>query len=140
VLANALHEGGPRNGVLTAIEDFIASHASPIALYKLPFFNGLGIMIPEERSTPELKALVEGFFTADALLQACMDIERDSMHVRAMLQQSEARLVLRTEALQRARTALAAQTAELEILRAERVSLQESAAAHRATRLHAVRE
>jgi predicted O-methyltransferase YrrM len=44
-LWNALHEGGPRNGVLTAVEDFVAAH--PAAGWKLrlvPSFNGLGVL------------------------------------------------------------------------------------------------
>ena len=110
VLANATHEGGPRNGVLTAIEDFIASiGAEHFTFRTLPFFNGLGLLIPNERMTPAIAAKLESFFTADTLLAACELIETDASHLRAMLQQSEARLARRTEALQRARTIIEAQ-------------------------------
>lgn len=60
--ANALHEGGPQNGVLTAIEDFISSISTGVKFYTLPFFNGLGILVPEQRMTPDLQALIDGFF------------------------------------------------------------------------------
>jgi hypothetical protein len=117
VLANALHEGGPRNGVLTAIEDYIASAGTEFHFRKLPFFNGLGILVPAARMTPELQRLIDGFFTAESLLDACMAIESDSMHVRAVLAQTETCLTRRTEALARARgviDALSRRIAELE--------------------------
>lgn len=118
VLANATHEGGPRNGVLTGIEDFIASSPHPIHDFILPFFNGLGIFVPESRMTPQLRALIDSFFTAEALLQACIAIENDSMHLRAVLQQTEGRLTRRTDALKRARELLAQQAALIETLQA----------------------
>ena len=118
MLANALHEGGPRNGVLTGIEDFIASLSRPVAFHVLPFFNGLGILVPEERMTPELKSLIEGFFSAESLLQACMDIERYAMTAHAILQQTEGKLTRRTEALARARELLRQQADRISALEA----------------------
>lgn len=115
--ANALHEGGPRNGVLTAIEDFIAQATCKLTFRTLPFFNGLGILVPDVRMTPEISACIASFFTKDALLQACMDIERDSMQVRAMLQTVEARLARRSEALGRARALLSEQAETIRTLR-----------------------
>lgn len=109
VLANALHEGGPRNGVLTAIEDYIASSGVDYTFRKLPFFNGLGILIPAARMTPALQALVDSFFTAESLLEACMAVEADSMHLRAILSQTESCLTRRTAALERAREAIEVQ-------------------------------
>lgn len=106
VLANALHEGGPRNGVLTAIEDYIASSGVDYTFRKLPFFNGLGILIPAARMTPSLQALVDSFFTAESLLEASMAVEADSMHLRAILTQTESCLTRRTAALERAREAI----------------------------------
>lgn len=103
VLANALYEGGPRNGVLTAIEDYIASAGIDFVFRKLPFFNGLGILIPAARMTPALQQLIDSFFTADSLLDACVALETDSMHLRAILAQTETFLSRRTDALQRAR-------------------------------------
>jgi hypothetical protein len=43
-LNNALFEGGEKNGVLTAIEDFIHESPFPLTLYKLPQYYGLGIL------------------------------------------------------------------------------------------------
>lgn len=117
VLANALHEGGPRNGVLTAIEDYIASSGVEFTFRKLPFFNGLGILIPAARMTPALRSLIDGFFTADSLLEACMAVEADGMHLRAILAQTETCLSRRTAAMERSRSMIEAQRqriAELE--------------------------
>lgn len=44
---NALHEFGPRNGVLTAIEDFLGETELPLKYYELQSNNGLGIIVNE---------------------------------------------------------------------------------------------
>jgi hypothetical protein len=126
VLANALHEGGPRNGVLTAIEDYIASSGIDYTFRKLPFFNGLGILIPAARMTPSLQALVDSFFTAEGLLEACMAVEADGMHLRAILTQTESCLTRRTAALERAREAI-------EVQRQRVLELERQLAARNAT-------
>jgi hypothetical protein len=41
---NAKHEGGPRNGVLTAIEDFVAEHRNDYAFHQVKIQFGLGIL------------------------------------------------------------------------------------------------
>lgn len=48
-LANAEVEGGPRNGVMTAIEDFVAQHDRPLRLVHLPLYFGLAILVEHER-------------------------------------------------------------------------------------------
>lgn len=104
-LANALVEGGPENGVLTAIEDFIDAHDG-LHFWTLPFFNGLGIIVPEARLTAGLRGLIEGFYASDALLEACQAIEADGMRARAEALTERRRLQRRTEALVRARALL----------------------------------
>jgi hypothetical protein len=44
--AVALEEGGPRNGVLTAVEDFLAEHGG-LAYAHVPAVFGLGVIYPE---------------------------------------------------------------------------------------------
>jgi cephalosporin hydroxylase/GT2 family glycosyltransferase len=46
-MANARHEGGPRNGVMTALDDFVAEHPQPLRTVVLPIFFGLGIVAEE---------------------------------------------------------------------------------------------
>lgn len=47
-LCNALFEGGERNGVLTAIEDFLSQTKIPIRFYKVSGHHGLGILAPAD--------------------------------------------------------------------------------------------
>jgi hypothetical protein len=55
----AAQEGGPRNGVLTAIEDFIAQRQD-LRLAVIPAFFGLGVLWPTSSSYHEtLRALLE---------------------------------------------------------------------------------
>ncbi|MCU0269265.1 MAG: class I SAM-dependent methyltransferase [Acidimicrobiales bacterium] len=48
-LDNAIEEGGPRNGVMTGLEDFMAEHDKPLRLVLLPIYFGLAIVVEEER-------------------------------------------------------------------------------------------
>jgi hypothetical protein len=104
--ANALHEGGPRNGVLTAIEDFIASSGQDLVFRVLPFFNGLGIMVPRQRYSDAVRETVEGFFSAEQLMESCATLEKDSMNLRVELAMCRNLLTRRTTALMRARTTI----------------------------------
>jgi hypothetical protein len=117
--ANALTEGGPRNGVLTAVEDFKASSGVPMALYKLPFFNGLGILAPDVRMTPALQAVIDGFFSGPSLMEVCLHLERDGMTVRAELATVQNALTQKTEALMRARALIVELRQELDAARRE---------------------
>ena len=46
-LNNALKEGTARNGVLTAVEDFLAQSSIPFEFWTLPGLSGLGFLIPK---------------------------------------------------------------------------------------------
>jgi hypothetical protein len=105
--ANAVHEGGPRNGVLTAVEDFLASASQDIEFHRLPFFNGLGIVIPRARASDAVQKVVASFFTPESLLETCETLELDAMNVRVELHQCQLHLTRRTDALMRARTLIA---------------------------------
>jgi len=48
-LPNAVEEGGPRNGVLTALEDFIAEHDQSSRLVVLPVHFGLAFFVEKSR-------------------------------------------------------------------------------------------
>lgn len=48
-MQNALHEFGPRNGVLTAIEDFLRESRLPLKYYELQSNNGLGVISDESK-------------------------------------------------------------------------------------------
>lgn len=55
---NAELEGGPRNGVMTALDDFMAEHDRPLRRLVLPIYFGLAIVVEEARleRQPELAA------------------------------------------------------------------------------------
>jgi len=62
-LANAEHEGGPRNGVMTALDDFVAEHPEPLRVVVLPVYYGLAIATDRRMldARPELDALLDRF-------------------------------------------------------------------------------
>ncbi len=60
-LQNAVHEGGPKNGVMTAIEDFLKAATQEIELIVVPGFCGLAILIANElkQLKPDLAAVLD---------------------------------------------------------------------------------
>lgn len=71
---NAITEGGPRNGVMTALDDFMAEYDRPLRRLVLPVYFGLAIVVEEARleRDPELSALLDSFESAvgkDILLE-----------------------------------------------------------------------
>lgn len=59
-LFNADHEGGPRNGVLTAVEDYLRESDQPMTFATIPAAFGLAILLPRPLAerVPALDALV----------------------------------------------------------------------------------
>jgi cephalosporin hydroxylase len=66
-MCNAEVEGGPRNGVMTALEDFLAQHPEPARTVVLPVYFGLAIVAEERRLArqPELVAALDRLEAAD---------------------------------------------------------------------------
>ena len=60
-LHNAEVEGGPRNGVMTALDDFISEHDRPLRRLVIPIYYGLAIVAEEALldERPELRALLD---------------------------------------------------------------------------------
>jgi hypothetical protein len=86
---NALTEGGPRNGVMTALDDFVAEYDRPLRCMVLPIYFGLAIVVEEERLArqPEVAAILDSFETAagkDVLLEV-----GENMRIQAMLFQHQ---------------------------------------------------
>ena len=61
-------KGGPRNGVMTALDDFLAEHPEPVRRVVLPIFYGLAIVAEDSvlRARPELAALLDHLEGSDA--------------------------------------------------------------------------
>ena len=47
-LCNAAHEGGPRNGVLTAVEDFFKDRRREYKFFRFEEEHGLGVLLRTE--------------------------------------------------------------------------------------------
>ena len=82
-LHNALREGGPRNGVMTALDDFVAEHDEPLRRLVIPIYFGLAIVV-EERMLDEHPALrdrldaIESEAGKEALLRLSEQIRIDA--------------------------------------------------------------
>jgi cephalosporin hydroxylase/glycosyltransferase involved in cell wall biosynthesis len=75
---NADHEGGPRNGVMTALDDFVAEHDRPLRVVVVPIYYGLAI-VAEHRvldAHPELAALLDHIESADGQREVVALAER----------------------------------------------------------------
>jgi hypothetical protein len=57
-LCNAIREGGPRNGVLTAIEDFLAEYPSEYQFCRIRAQHGLGILQSRSSNPAENRAFL----------------------------------------------------------------------------------
>jgi cephalosporin hydroxylase/predicted O-methyltransferase YrrM len=64
---NAVREGGPRNGVATAVDDFIAEHDRPLRRLVVPIWYGLALIAEQELldARPELAALLDRLESAE---------------------------------------------------------------------------
>jgi len=83
-MANALDEGGERNGVMTGLDDFVKEHPKPIRQVVLPFYFGLAMIAEEERleAEPELAAAFDRLESAESrfdMLQVAEDIRIKAM-------------------------------------------------------------
>ena len=78
-LANAREEGGPRNGVMTAIEDFVATANQPLEVTMLPVLHGLAIVAPGSRvdANPRLKRVIARMGTARGLADLTPLVEEE---------------------------------------------------------------
>jgi hypothetical protein len=118
--ANALSENGPRNGILTAVEDFLEQTEQEIELIQLPGLHGLGILVPSQlkeqntklasfldvlKMSPTVVRYIE--LLEEARLGAVIDrqqsrarLETQLMKVRTQLEKVKSQLEKENEALQ----------------------------------------
>lgn len=66
---NALEEGGPENGVMTALDDFIDEHDRPLRRIVIPIYFGLAIVVEEDRLArqPALAEAIEQLESPESL-------------------------------------------------------------------------
>ena len=71
-------EGGPRNGVRTAIEDFLAQTSFKLTFVSIPGCHGLGILGTEELlSSAPFKAILESW--TPAVIRHCRQLEEERL-------------------------------------------------------------
>jgi hypothetical protein len=75
-LANTEREGGPRNGVMTAVEDFIAGSSRDWRLVVVEGLSGLAVLTPPERLTPSVQKALDRFDSCEFLLEHIRVLER----------------------------------------------------------------
>jgi Methyltransferase domain len=77
-LANALTEGGPCNGVLTAIEDFVEGSATALELRIVNGEAGLGVLVSRELldAAPAVRQEWERLYSPQFLLQRAAELSR----------------------------------------------------------------
>ena len=79
-LCNATHEGGPRNGVLTGVEDYLEESELEWCFMQLPLYYGLGVMVTRARlaESPLLQAQLDRF----ELSEGAEQLVRQAEHLR----------------------------------------------------------
>ena len=93
-LHHAIFEGGDHNGVLTAIEDFVAASAQPWKLSVVPGLHGLGILAPATRldDSKPLRDTIAALGRAPALRRVVELVEDERLATEIRRQASARRL------------------------------------------------
>lgn len=133
--AAALREGGPRNGVLTAIEDFMVAHPG-WELYVVPAVFGLGVLVPVTHPRHDAIVAAVRAHDRDPLLARLEENRlRNYLHV-LQLQDQERSIVAHRDAVvadrDTLRETIAAMAAHAEALRADLTALRAECDALRA--------
>jgi GT2 family glycosyltransferase len=139
-LENAQLEGTPANGVLTAVEDYVAQSPTPWRTWSLPGLSGMAVLAsaPTLEECPPLRELLESidspaFLRAhcEAIEQARIDAELKRANIQRRLAETQLKQVMRSPdpraqvALQRQVRELTERVAELEEDKEERAALEE---------------
>jgi hypothetical protein len=85
---NAVARGGPRNGVRTAIDDFLSEVDAPVSFTSVIGFFGLGVLYDERQleRRPQLRARIAELDSAEWLKEQCRRIERGRLMAVTRLQ------------------------------------------------------
>ena len=88
---NAVTEGGERNGVFTAIEDFLSGAGAGLQLVVVPGIHGLAVLYSKEavERKPGLRRTIESFSSSEFLYRQCELVEK--RRVREAMRASDLR-------------------------------------------------
>jgi hypothetical protein len=116
---HAVAEHGPRNGVRTAVDDFIADSYRRWRFVDLPGLSGIGILVSSDRleAQPELVELLERFSSSEFLTGHLTQLELVRVNADAARQRTTAEAEQLGERSQRLESELLMRTGEHEKLR-----------------------
>lgn len=91
-LANAIEEGGPRNGVLTAVEDFLEESEAPAELRIVRGGAGIGVLASAEllEATPALQREWDRLHSPQFLMEHMQRLSDAAAHATAALWEATA--------------------------------------------------
>jgi hypothetical protein len=87
---HALKASTTRNGVRTAVEDFLSANGQGLRFVDVIGFNGLGILVAESQleRNPELRELLEEFQSPAWLRDQCRRIEASRVRLQIRLEET----------------------------------------------------
>jgi glycosyltransferase involved in cell wall biosynthesis len=93
-LYNAAYEHGGRNGVLTAVEDFLKQTKFNLRLTEIPGLNGLGILVPASRleQKKEFVQFIRSLNMGPLILHHLQHVERE--RIKTVLEKIDTDVVL----------------------------------------------
>ncbi len=143
-LANALHEGGPRNGVRTAVEDFLAETDRKLRSRVLHGTHGLGVLADKRMLSDDraLKEALRRLGSSELLADQTLHLERLRVDESLRAATRERELAKAEHRLATTREELAAREAQLErsIATAEQVAGELAQREEAAQRAESLRE
>ena len=97
-LCNAVRSGGPRNGVLTGVEDYLRETSLPLEFVKLPLYYGFGIVVSRARlaANPRLAQYLHELSSVPGLMRMC-ELGEHIRCVETIFFQATARRLKRAE-------------------------------------------
>ncbi len=129
-LDNALHEGTLRNGVRTAVEDFVADRPH-LALHVVPGLHGLGIVVDDAADAAVHEAIAD-VTGPSGLMRVIEAVEEDRLARLQRLSEMQKELVQERERAGRTRAEAAHHAERAEALAAQVSALGENLAEARA--------
>ncbi len=90
-LYNADHHGGPRNGVLTAVEDFLAEHDGKLTLHLIEGMDGLGVLVDERLALakPGVPKMLAALTLSEQATTHLLAVEHQRLVYRLFLDEAE---------------------------------------------------
>jgi hypothetical protein len=127
MLDHALSEGTPRNGILTAIEDFLSKTPFEIEVAQVPGFAGLGVLVDGTTvaRNDRLRELLERFRSPDWLREQIERVDQARLIAEADLPRRNRALQAAWEGRRRQRLRADAAEAALEAAHARIAKLEE---------------